>query len=675
MDSLFNRWIGAGQPEEAKVLMHSFSELFDWPGVVLLALDDPGEDLQGARKLLLFQAVQRRLRHNDLLVPLEAIRVINTAILRAIVKCRQQHPKWVFAHRPRDGGLGFYDLLTLVSNLVRQQAGRLTPSDPLYTEISKFFALGILLVPDGIFAVGRLVSASRLAEHEIDVGRRILRYARIFRDQLGQDFGISPDEPDEPDSVQPISRFEDYLSREVDLKIDGFPLGHVFSGGKHPWLHLLSDSGNPDAPVLTDPHYLSEQRQVFFTVARLARLESRPINPSDEEVFAWLDTEAKPKYFQESHDYLRHLRSQRKQLLERSKAPLTQEPPSRICDRELRNLAEWPELVEPQRSHYRRIIEQWRRKLDERGQEAIDLVNLIDRFNRHVYRTSADDLMASLMELALRSAPLAFPNPPPPDGELPLRLQIRDRLRPFPFVSDLFRRGNLLVQGSHLAAALLYLATKCLDPENAPGGIFLSWQYKLSEIEKKVKEIAELEGVAYKFHPEHPDEVPVPGDEFVWSTILRELTRNVYDYCMTPNGDKAKIRIVWCSGPPTDDGKKWFLAIGGNRSFYDALGEEPRRDVGDPPHPTALLKKVEDILKKPGVRLQTEPRGSFGFGLYFLHRLFELLGGARADLLLLNPDLLGEAVRGEGPGAYIAKPEECLETLPLTMVFSWISRP
>jgi hypothetical protein len=169
--------------------------------------------------------------------------------------------------------------------------------------------------------------------------------------------------------------------------------------------------------------------------------------------------------------------------------------------------------------------------------------------------------------------------------------------------------------------------------------------------------------------------VLVPGDEFVWSTILRELARNVYDYCTPPDGGKPKLRLVWCSSQQTADGKRWFLAVGGGRSFYDALGDEAKREVDASLDPAILLKKVEAILREPGMRYQAEPRGSFGFGLYFLHQLFELLGGARADLLLLDPEHLYEAVTGEGPEADLNKPEAGLETLPLTMVFSWTSRP
>lgn len=661
MDHLSNRWIGTGQPAEAKVLMHSFADLFDWPCIVLLALDDPGEDLQEARKPLLFQAVQRRLRHNDLLVPLEAIRVINTAILRAIVKRRQQHPAWAFAHRPQHkGGFGFYDLLTLVSDLlVRQQAGRLTPSDPLYTEISKLFALSILLVPNGIFAVGRLVSASRLVEHENDVGRRILLHARMFRDQLHRDFGIPPDEPR---SVQPISRFEDYLSREV---------------GGEPWRRLLSDPGDASEPVLTDPHYLSEQRKVLLTVTHLAHLHPTDAAPADPQLLSWLKECPRPRYFLESRLYLRRLNRRRKHMMRmlQKGSPGTLHELFQICNEEIRLLEGLPHLVEPQKSHYRFILEQWRSYLDWRGEQAIDLVRLIERFNRHVYRTSADDLMASLTELALRSAPIAFPCPPPRGGELPLRLQIRDQIRPFPFTSELFRRGTLLVQGSHLAATLLYLATLCLNRGSAPEGRLFSWQFTLPKIREKAEEIANLEGVDFDFHPTIPPEGLVPGDELIWSTILRELARNVYDYCPGSNGRKAKLRLVCHRSAAGPDGHAWFLAAGGGLPFYAALDEAPQREVDAAREPQeALLEKAKAILREPGVRYQAELRGSFGFGLYFLHRLFDLLGDARADLLLLDPDNLSYAVTGTGQKARVEQPRETdLRTLPLTMVFSWKS--
>ncbi|HXM70529.1 MAG TPA: hypothetical protein VN970_05305, partial [Thermoanaerobaculia bacterium] len=175
IDHLCNRWIGADDATVATVLSDSFTELFNWASLVLIASASDAEDApRELDELLLFKAVQRRLRHSNVVVPSATIHAINSAIFRALEKKAQLDAPWEFVHRQPGRPLGFHDLLVLVGELVRQQAGRITPSDPLYTEISKFFALSILLVPAGISSVGQIVSESWLAESSDDVGQRIL---------------------------------------------------------------------------------------------------------------------------------------------------------------------------------------------------------------------------------------------------------------------------------------------------------------------------------------------------------------------------------------------------------------------------------------------------------------------------------------------------------------------
>lgn len=688
IDHLCNRWIGADQALEAQVLIDSFSELFSWASLVLIARDVPEleEDLRETRKLLIFKVVQRRLRHDNIVVAFEAIRTINEALLRAIEKnSRRGDDRWVFSHRTSAGNSpGYYDLLALVGELVRQQAGRLTPSDPLYSEISKFFALSILLVPKSTLIVGQVVSESWLAERGVDVG---LIQTSLHLSRLAEEIG--PTGSAQQDTRLLIQRFDDYLSQEVDFGIDKIPFDRPLPDPgpeAHPWRRLIAMSWDPQAPPLTDAHYLSEQRRLLFTVARLARLSKTGKGTPDDELFAWLTADEELAYFPESKRYLHHLRGTRDRLvlLIGEDAPEDADKTAlAICEEELVRLEDWPHLVEPQKSHYRQIIQRWREELGRRGSEArqlfaqaSQLVELIDRFNRHVYRTSADDLMVSLLELALRSAPLAFPMPGEDKTELPLRLRVLERIAPFPFLTDLFQRGTLLVQRSHLAGVLLQLAHTHIRSQKSRGEGTLDvlelpeWNYKLESLWEKGAEIAGLEGVGWHCSPESlPPYIgsrPIPGNLLIWSTILQELARNIYAYCGTP-GQRGRLRIRWSQ---IGEGREalWCLAIGGNRPFYDSMEPQYKDEVkGDP---RALLERVKLIESNAGTRYGPERRGSFGFGLFFLMKLAGMLQDVKAGLLLIDPELNIDVRDGRlvqpGPDDFSS-----LSTSPLTMAFWW----
>ncbi|HJX29877.1 MAG TPA: hypothetical protein VJ885_18395, partial [Thermoanaerobaculia bacterium] len=680
LDYLANRWIGADQEAEARVLMHSFSDLFDWSGIVLIAQDSFSEELEETRQTLLFRVIRRRLRHDDIRVPLEAIRVLNTALLRALVTNGKWQAGWMFVQRPLGPQAhGFRDLLDLVGHLVRQQVGRLTPADPLYTEIARFFALSLLLVPDGILSVGQVICETRLVEYQTDVGRRILLHARRLQNRLAEDFALGSDV--ELRLTTLVDRFAQFLSREVDFGIDQFPLDMRFDPkSEQPWRRLLSEPEAPDAPPLHDRHYLAEYRKVLFTVSRLARLSPLENAPTDDEVFRWLDPGQEVCYFQGSQKYLRSLREQRKELLNllNTASPQRGEIPFPFAQREL-EIDEQPDLVEPLKTYYRQILAQWRRELDRRGQEAIGLVGLIDRFNRHVYRTSADDLMASLTELALRSAPLAF-SADPTQGDLPLRLQIREHIQSHPFVSELFRRGSLLVQGSHLAATLLHVAKRWLDPQRSVEQPLFAGRLTPLKIREMAQEVARLEGVELAWGPEEIIVPAVcPGDELIWGTILRELARNVFDYCS--DGEKGTVfRVVWHPLPLDGGAELGCVSIGGARPFLASLDEDVRNAIEKGEKPEALLDMVAAILKAPGMRYHVHRAGS-GFGLFFLAQLFGLLGGdARAQLLLLDPRTPPVPIFGpKGTSPSLLQPWagefHRLKNLPLTMAFTWRGRP
>jgi hypothetical protein len=162
----------------------------------------------------------------------------------------------------------------------------------------------------------------------------------------------------------------------------------------------------------------------------------------------------------------------------------------------------------------------------------------------------------------------------------------------------------------------------------------------------------------------------VPGDDFIWSTMLQELARNVYAYCADPAADRRGMLHVQWSEKEIESETWWLLLIGGNWPFYQALEKQYRDEIGSDPR--KLLKRVEAIADRPGVRYGFERRGSFGFGLYFLTQLASLLG-IGAGLRLIEPDANLPATIFSS-GKFVQPDAEDfakLSRLPLTMVFWW----
>jgi hypothetical protein len=432
---------------------------------------------------------------------------------------------------------------------------------------------------------------------------------------------------------------------------------------------------------LTDEHFLQELRLVFYSVARLARLRSPEKGPEDHKIFEWLGLES--SYAHESRIYLSRLRSKRQELMDKLGARASQPPDElvQICDQEQKYLESEPTLTEPRRSYYFEIIRFWKRELDRRGQKAVGLVRLIDGFNRHVYRTSADDLMASLLELSMRSAPLTFR--PKDWDESPLRLRIREEIKHHPFLSEMFQRGTLLVQGSHFAAALLHLANRYLDPREGGQMPLAAGSTTLAAIRKQAVEVARLEGVKLIWRPGDGEvlERSAPGDEIVWATVLRELARNVYEYCRTPDASEPPaFWLSWESVPYAGGGHLVHGLIGGRKAFFDTLGESERKNVEAEDPARNLLQRL--VIEKPGGRYGTAQRESSGFGLFFLLQLFALLEGSQARLVLSQPKhgaVTREAFAAWGADPAVRQPFardfDRLRRLPLTLAVTWRTRP
>ena len=668
IDNIVNRWIGADKDEEARVLMHSFAHLFGSEAVAIIshplsALDLGSElrnELASTRSYLLRNVISRRFRHANSLVPLETLRVINEALFHRLATQSDETRDQPEHRSGVRGEPGYWDLLILVGHLARQHGGRLSPADPLFTEIARLLALSILLIPNGVRAIGQIVSESRLAEHAADVARRVVVHLNAFTRDLPN--GSSTER------TKALGEFVDYLSPEVDRNAR-----HRSRGESTPWSRALARPAAPGAPYLSDEHFANEQRLVIEAVLDLMDLD-RP-QEGGEKPELLQRTKEDIDYFQESFEYIGQLAEEHTRLLQRIK---DNDNPDEPYWRDLRAaLEDHPNIVEPQKSHYRALIEGWRTHFERQGTRAQELITLIEKFNRHVYRTSADDLLASLTELAMRSSPVSLDKLMHAQS---LRPEIQNGLKPFPFLDKLYERGLLLVQRSHLAATLLHLARP-----RSEGATAYDSSISLGRICGLAKEIAPLENLVHydDRHGSGPrvpaDKVSVPGDEFVWRCFVQEIASNVARYrpqknakelsafCDVARVPKDQLNMAWHRGSSHE-----YVAFGGCCSFAGILTKEKRDEV------TAeeLMRMVQALTTLDKEPMPISIERSSGYGLFFLDRLCHLLG-IRASVVLDHPCQLHDYVSEPTPDNPSnirwrhAHNVDQLAKLPLTIVFSW----
>ena len=146
VDGICARWVGQDSAVESRVLMHSFAQLFDWCDVLLLSVPLPGTVAQTALREHLFrQVIQTRLFNRSELVTTEALRAINLAIIRAVDRVHVRRA--LLALPPPSMGesrRGWKSLVIMVGEVAVRSRDHLVASDPLFTEVARFFA-GCLL--------------------------------------------------------------------------------------------------------------------------------------------------------------------------------------------------------------------------------------------------------------------------------------------------------------------------------------------------------------------------------------------------------------------------------------------------------------------------------------------------------------------------------------------------
>jgi len=281
------------------------------------------------------------------------------------------------------------------------------------------------------------------------------------------------------------------------------------------WLSLAGEARG----TLTNSDYMLEANAVSGAVLELKNFRS-PTAPQ------WLTRDFNEiRYFKHSYRFV-HWASEQRQILSRRRA-------SEIPDecRELLRLLPDLDLFEPQRSRYRQIFEAWLTQMGEDAQFAIDNLDLVEGFNRHVYRASADDLLTVAAELALQTAPM-FPGSGPALG-------LREQLQRHPLIYALYDRGTRLAESSQLIEIIITIAGQ----RARQGG---EGQYvgtiTISELLTLVNSIAEqqqLNATVIRGQTDANlfDTLRAPGNRAIWAAILQEWFRNVWRYGSQSNGN------------------------------------------------------------------------------------------------------------------------------------------
>ncbi|XXX80955.1 hypothetical protein WMF30_19555 [Sorangium sp. So ce134] len=717
IDDLCNQWIGFAQSIEAKVLAHTFNELFDWSDVVLIAaLDEPSA--HKLREVIVGTFIRRRLGYADPMVAFEALRAINAAMLRAMVHDRDGGGhRWQFRMAPFRGPgegtrpLGFLDLLRMVGGLAARLSGSLASSDPLSTELTNFFALSLLLVPDSALLTAQVVSESRLVEQLSAWAEAIFAQAHAFAEVLGMRLdGV------DRKVAEGLDRFRDSFHGYADLELITYPPGPAGPDPSAAWRRLANGAPAeppPPAEHLSDKAFLYQQRTVLRLTSWLAWLDAeerlaaiaarcpddavRIANEFSEEQLDWPSygdlhkngDASTPMFFRHSRAVLTQLYAFRAQirrsmgLLAGVGADGVREDPMAICESAQRML-DTADLFQPQLAHYRQLIGAWRRALYVRGLGAARVLTILDKFNRHVYRTSADGLMASILELAMQAHPISFdevddsargrsPHSPSGGPGRALRGLMLHRLKQLDAGSplrDIFERGDRLVNSTHMATTLLIVARERIRRvlsatdvrrENTTVGVIRE------EFETAIGQF----GMNWMPLGEIDDETEAPGLQELWSFIAHEAATNAARYGFRGSNGQHNDATLWIGM----EGQRAVLRFAYGGAYLSSLpADHPLRAACDaatePVAKAAVIEAKLNELWKPGVRCHTSIGGSSGMGLYLIGELVDF-ADMRRELKLLQPGDKPERQRHETEGTWARRRIR----YPLCLEISWQAAP
>ncbi|HEX3130845.1 MAG TPA: hypothetical protein VH394_26155 [Thermoanaerobaculia bacterium] len=646
---LCNRWIGVDQSAESIVLIDSFATLFDWTALTLIASDPPGgKKAWEVRDFLVYGLIQYRLSFSDTRVILETLRVINMAISRAIVNVTAGivGPSRTFRIRPlqdessSESRIGFDDIMAMVGDVWERLSDSLSYSDPLTTEVTHFFSLTLLLLPDCALILGQVVSEGRLMERGNGLAELIARQA----ERLCEEFGLPTE------NVRAgLGRFTAYISSKVDEAIRGAD-EDVLSRATpqdNPWCYLLNQARlkpdpGPGEGELSDAHWLGEQKHFLLAIVWMADF-SRPSlfgEVSDEikaanmeDTVAWIARARVPRYrprfYRHSYDYLLKLEAVRERVRQQASPEEGNREiqnaldTCRTCMEELQS----EHLFRPQRDHFQWILDQWREKLVKLGGEAVMVLDIMDRFNRHVYRRSADALMDNVVNLAMQTAPISYLDRWGGTyfGEevgLSLRTRILKRLESYPLIQSVFESGEYLVQNTHLAGALLTIARHYTWKLEDPSVLSTHETVRVSDIENIAKEVARRTGLSEVEYNvlEGEEREAVPGTRVVWDLIVQEWATNLVKHAFQGEAPAEKRLVLKLEVQISQAARKGILLLFSNVSYRESLEGAALQEYQE--NRERSERSLDDFFK-PGKRGNYRRPGA-GMGLFMIKQLAEL---------------------------------------------------
>jgi hypothetical protein len=675
---LCNRWIGVDQSVQSIVLVDSFTALFDWTALTLIASDPPsGKKAQEVRDFLVYGLIQYRLSYPDTRVILETLRVINMAISRAVVNVEAGTvgPKLRFRVRPSlwkqgkdasgpDFRIGFYDIMAMVGDVWERLSESLSYSDPLTTEVTRFFSLTLLLLPDCALILGQVVSENRLMERGYGLVKLIVEQAGHLREELS----LPVDEIEDG-----LGRFKAYISDKVDPAILGAGEDDLKNADpeEKPWLFLLNQARlrpdpGPGDSELSDASWLVEQRHVLLTIAWMEDLSRpSPFEESDEitqqglaGTAEWLAGVGRPRFYRHSYEYLKKLNEIREglRLQVGFRKPLPEEDSPQggmraikdaieTCEERAREL-QTEHLFRPQRDHYQWVLGRWRDQLIKLAGEAVEVLDIMDRFNRHVYRRSADALMDNIINLSMQTAPISYLDRGGgtyfgQEAGKSLRTRILKRLESYPVIRGVFESGEYLVQNTHLAGALLTIARHYTGTPEDPSQWSTHDSVRVGDIENIVREVARRTGLLTEKRwasvPGDMEEEPVPGTKVVWDLIVQEWATNINRHSI-PAVERPPLNLFLKLEVRQPSKERAAIRLSSNFPYVWSLGPDEQalyeRD------PKGFEESLENLFKL-GARRNYDRPGA-GMGLFMIRRLVGLWAGSGMEVRLILPRARGK---------------------------------
>jgi hypothetical protein len=560
VDDLCNRWIGQDHAIEAAVLAHSFKQLFNWSDIELLCSPDPSRAAAELRTFVIFTMVERRLTFGGPIVPLEAVRIIVAALVASLSRILLQGRSSTAGFTvDAAGGVGLYDLALIVGELARRLTGTLGPADALFTEIARCFGSLLLRLPEHSLLIYQVMSESGLIGRGSSMADATRYHARQLAWGLAR--AVEP-----PDAAAQSAKRETIAAWHRGLALFKWAAERRPSAVERQWTRLRGQDVR--AGSIDNRGFLNEMQVVLRVAEHVSILTGAAhraqlqLSPEDQ---AWLDGRG-VQFFSHTRAYFARLFEERTALVNRlariageQRGQVTIDVAHEalaICDRELEVLEGNRELFEPQKSQYAVIVRRWRQHFETPALRAVSLLQVVNKFNRHVYRTQTDALLAAVIDLALRTSPRWLDHAGSVADAPTFDALIREGLQQDRLVRAVYEGVTNLVSESHLVGALLAVAhDRLFDAPGERAG--MSVKDLIAALRLEAAHLGlDLEG------PEIASTASIPGAAHVWRPVAGELCKNLVRHGVV-RGGRGYVEF--------SEESSCQIRVYGDRPFVDSL--------------------------------------------------------------------------------------------------------